>query len=149
MSKKIRNSKGITLVALIITIIILVILAVVTIRAVNGDGIIAHAENAKNKYQKAQEEEQATLEKYQGELENIKTRGTVLSISNKNCYFILQDSNDKYIFAKEIELYSDNGEKGQGITKWTNDSPCLGYLCTKEGYRLCGWGIDQENGRKY
>ena len=45
--EKQKMNKGITLVALIITIIILLILAVVTISSVNGNGIIAHAKNAK------------------------------------------------------------------------------------------------------
>ena len=142
-----NNQKGITLVALVVTIIVLLILAGITITLLLGDnGIITKAQNAKNKYEMAQEEEQTAIEKLTEEMENIGTKGTVISISNKNCYFILKNSNGEHIFAKEIELYSDNGNEGQGITKWTNDSPCLGYLCTKEGYRLCGWGINQETG---
>ena len=56
-----RGQKGITLVALIITIIVLLILAVVAIAAVNGDGIINHAKNAKVEYTNAQTNEQVTI----------------------------------------------------------------------------------------
>ena len=55
-----KNS-GITLVALIITIIVLLILAVVSIRAVQGDGIIKHAKDAKTSTTVAQEKEQILL----------------------------------------------------------------------------------------
>lgn len=62
--KKSKTQKGITLVALIITIIVLLILAVVAIRAVQGDGIIAHAKNARDSYNQAQIEENGTIQNY-------------------------------------------------------------------------------------
>ena len=58
------HNKGITLIALILTIIVLLILAVVAINAVKGDGIIAHAKNAKTDYTKAQKNEQELLSDY-------------------------------------------------------------------------------------
>ena len=56
-----KTNKGITLIALIITIIVLLILAVVAIRAVTGDGILAHAKNARDKWDEATAEEEAML----------------------------------------------------------------------------------------
>ena len=48
------NSKGITLIALVITIIVLLILAGITIATLTGDnGIIGKAINAKNETNKA------------------------------------------------------------------------------------------------
>ena len=58
------NNKGITLIALIITIILLLILAVVAIGAVQNDGIINYAKNARDEYGKAQENEIAILNDY-------------------------------------------------------------------------------------
>ena len=55
------HNSGITLVALIITIIVLLILAVVAIRAVQGDGILQYAKDAKSKTTVAQEKEQIQL----------------------------------------------------------------------------------------
>ena len=58
------HNKGITLIALILTIIVLLILAVVAINAVKGDGIIAHAKNARDLYRTKSEEENALLQNY-------------------------------------------------------------------------------------
>lgn len=63
--KRTKSQKAITLVALIITIIVLLILAVVAIRAVQGDGIIAHAKNARDNYNQAQIEENGVLKGYE------------------------------------------------------------------------------------
>ena len=59
---KSKSQKGITLIALIITIIVLLILAVVAIGAVQNDGIIKHAKNAREEYGQAQINENTTLE---------------------------------------------------------------------------------------
>ena len=64
MKQKLKEYKGITLVALIITIIVLLILAVVAISAVSGNGILNHAQNAKSSYLEAQTNEQARLDEY-------------------------------------------------------------------------------------
>lgn len=69
---KLRKHKGITLVALIITIVILLILAVVAINAIKGDGIIAHAKNAKTQYEEAQKNEQKRLLDYEAMLDQWK-----------------------------------------------------------------------------
>lgn len=73
MNKKIKQNKGITLIALIITIVVLLILAVVTINAVNEGGIFTHTQNAANKQTIAAEKEEIQLavsewkmEKYSG-----------------------------------------------------------------------------------
>ena len=58
------HNKGITLIALILTIIVLLILAVVAINAVKGDGIIAHAKNARDTYEQKSAEENALLQNY-------------------------------------------------------------------------------------
>lgn len=62
--RKIKTQKGITLIALIITIIVLLILAVVAIGAVQNDGIINYAKNARDEYGKKSEEENKTLQGY-------------------------------------------------------------------------------------
>ena len=64
MNQKLKNMKGITLIALVITIIILLILAVVSINLVMNSGIIKRAENAVDKYAKAEDEEKSALEAF-------------------------------------------------------------------------------------
>lgn len=68
-----RGQKGITLVALIITIIVLLILAVVTIAAVTGDGIINHAENARDAYKDAMVDENTAITNYETRLQQEAT----------------------------------------------------------------------------
>ena len=70
MKQKLKTNKGITLIALIITIIVLLILAVVAISAVKGDGIIAHAKNAKLQYSEAQTNETSIISGYETYIED-------------------------------------------------------------------------------
>ena len=58
---KLRNNRGITLVALIITIIVLLILAMVSIRLVMNGGIIDKSKNAVDKYSNEEIMEQIKL----------------------------------------------------------------------------------------
>ncbi len=76
MKQKLKEHKGITLIALIITIIVLLILAVVAISVVNGNGILNHAQNAKIEYSQAQTNEQATLDGY---LEKLNTESAKIN----------------------------------------------------------------------
>ena len=66
-----KSQRGITLIALIITIVVLLILAVVAIKAVQGDGIIAYAQNASTDYNQAQKEENDILQTYLTKLEDV------------------------------------------------------------------------------
>ena len=62
MKERLKNSKGITLIALIITIIILIILAGISISILTGqDGLINKAKQGTQNYQNAAIEEQAML----------------------------------------------------------------------------------------
>ena len=58
---KFKNSKGITLVALVITIILLLLLAAITISSLRNSGLFSGAKNAKLKTEIAQEKEELKL----------------------------------------------------------------------------------------
>ena len=63
--QKLRENKGITLIALVITIIVLLILAGVSIAMLTGEnGILNQAAKAKNETEKAQANEALILEEY-------------------------------------------------------------------------------------
>ena len=68
---KIKQEKGITLVALIITIIVLVILAAVTINAAFNSGIIDTAVNGAVNYADAQKKEQITFDDLDKNIQDI------------------------------------------------------------------------------
>ena len=74
LKERVRQEKGITLVALIITIIVLVILAAVTINAAFNSGIIETAVNGAVNYAKAQEQEKVTFDELDGNLQDIVKR---------------------------------------------------------------------------
>ena len=60
-----KNSRGITLIALVVTIVVLIILATVSILAVFGDnGIIARAQTAKDTHEEGKADETNTLDDY-------------------------------------------------------------------------------------
>lgn len=63
-----KRQNGITLVALVITIIILLILAGISIGALTNQGLFTNAKDAKNKTEKATQNELNTLNEYGDEL---------------------------------------------------------------------------------
>ena len=95
---KMKNQKGITLLALVITIIVLLILAGITISAITGDnGIIGNAEQAKEETEIANEKE-------------IIEKATVQAMGN-----------NKYGNIEESELQSElDKETGEGKTEATD-----------------------------
>ena len=69
MKKTFKNSKGITLVALVITIIILLILAGISISALTNTGIFQKAKDAKQKSEDAALDQNTKLDEYENELD--------------------------------------------------------------------------------
>ena len=65
------NNKGITLVALIITIIILLILAGVAITQLTDSGLFGKTQEAKQKWENAQNEENEKIAKYKNEIDSF------------------------------------------------------------------------------
>ena len=78
MKETLKNSKGITLIALVLTIIILIILAGISISIVMGNnGLVPTAKKAAENYQLAADEEQTSLNQLYGQLDNgIAVAGT-------------------------------------------------------------------------
>lgn len=69
MKKILKNTKGITLVALVITIIILLILAGISISALTNTGIFQKAKDAKQKSEDAALDQNTKLDEYEKELD--------------------------------------------------------------------------------
>ncbi len=77
MKEKIKNTKGITLIALVVTIIILLILAGVTINVALGDnGLFKKSQEAVNRYKSAEANEAAVIEDLVTNWDNIISGGT-------------------------------------------------------------------------
>ena len=69
MKKTFKNSKGITLVALVITIVILLILAGISISALTNTGIFQKAKDAKQKSEDAELDQNTKLDEYENEID--------------------------------------------------------------------------------
>lgn len=73
MKNVIKNTKGITLIALVITIVVLLILAGISINTLFSDsGLIKKAKEAKNKWEEAEKNESAMLDNVIEQLDDIK-----------------------------------------------------------------------------
>ena len=65
--KNLKNSKAITLVALVITIVVLLILAGISISALTNTGIFQKAKDAKSASENAERDEDTLISKYEKE----------------------------------------------------------------------------------
>lgn len=101
-----KDSKAITLIALIITVVVLLILAVVTIGQAQDSNIVGYAQNAADLFEDRQKQEEAKLKEYEEQLrsESLKQFGgeyVVYGPKNDGTWIIKT--------AKNIILYQDKG----------------------------------------
>ena len=107
MQKRNENTRGITLIALVITVIVLLILAGVTIAALSGEnGILTKAKEAKEKTKQAQEDESTTLSNMENILgvynfKNINPADTNPSETVPENSIVLEDDANKGIVIKD------------------------------------------------
>ena len=113
--KKTNTQKGITLIALIITIIVLLILAVVAIGAVQNNGIIQHAKNAKSEYQSAQNNEQTTLDSYLDKIDaSVVKKPTSITLTGESTVAVRKTIT--------LTVESDVGTISAEDIKWTSSN---------------------------
>ena len=108
MKEKTKRNKGITLIALILTIIVLLILAVVAISAVTGNGIIAHAKNARDLYGTKSEEENSLLQNYLEQLNKENANG---DYEEENALTIKSNLNKVLSTTANTKLKDEYGNK--------------------------------------
>ena len=94
-----KQSKGITLIALIITIIVLLILATISIQALTNTGLIKKADNAKENMEKAEIEQGIKLNEYEDQLN----------------YYMHENKSDKKLVT-EIKINQENATLKVGDT---------------------------------
>ena len=104
MKEKIKNTKGITLVALIITIIVLLILAVVGITSINNNKILEYAKNGRDAYNQGETNETETITEYEKYLDD--NNPTFLALNNK------YGNNSKIKAVSKIPFSSDRKYSG-------------------------------------
>ena len=95
--KNLKNSKAITLVALVITIVILLIFVGISISALTNTGIFQKAKDAKSASENAEKDEDTLISKYEKELNKYISNDLEENIGMK--------------FDKNTELHDKNGNK--------------------------------------
>ena len=111
-----RETRGITLIALVVTIVVLLILAGTAIAMLTGDsGIMTNAQKAKMSTELAGYKEEVELYKAEKYMENIEFEETSLTAGKENLFYntqesgetgniktIIPDISDKYLEKLEI-----------------------------------------------
>ena len=114
--KKLKQAKGITLVALIVTIVILVILAGISILALTNQGIFAQAQNAKKLTEEKTAEENAILTNYLEQMnaiiggqvtESIPDGAVVIPINDVTTWLKTGGISKKYSYTTIEQVISD------------------------------------------
>ena len=93
--KKLKNKKGITLIALVVTIVVLLILAGTAIAMLTGDsGIMTNAQKAKMSTELAGYKEEVELYKAEKYMENIEFEEATLTAGKENLFYNTQESGE-------------------------------------------------------
>ena len=123
MKKTFKNSKGITLVALVITIIILLILAGISISALTNTGIFQKAKDAKRKSEDATLDQNTKLDEYENEIDKYIPKANSLAKAvkvgdyvaytpdklDKSALDKLKENLNTYSGARNLKTYSAIG----------------------------------------
>ena len=154
-----QNTRGITLIALVITIIVLLILASVSIAMLTGqNGILTQAQNAKQVTEKSSEKEKLeiavtgamalsknlTVENLKAELANcdIPTQNSkfpvIVNVNNKN--FAINSSGDILEYKNMIDITGE--ETSNTMTKDNLDN----YLVVPAGFKILNTSDNVTNG---
>lgn len=135
MKKNFKNTRGITLVALVITIIILVILAGISIQAITNNGISEKAKLAKEKQDNAELLENQILNEYEKSI-NVFSRGETekddyISKDIEDFTPSLKEINGDYIAAQVDEIGTKNEVQIKGYL-WLLNGKVRGCTSEKE-----------------
>ena len=154
------NSKGITLIALIITIIVMLILVAVTVRTAINSGLFGHAKDAASKWEKAQKDEQ--FEGIGDYIEEQVNDGSYILAfcwndnvrkyfdrdNIYNAFYIVRDRDGSTQFRNYLNLNisTEFDEAYENALKWEvfNENAKTGFLCDEKGQPVYGWYTDSE-----
>ena len=120
-----RNSKGITLIALVVTIVVLLILAGVSINVLMGDnGIIRSAQNAKQKWEDAEKNDEEAINAISDFLMSTEVISYAVNKDSENSenksqnlICVYTDSTDMWYTYKDMNMFdiSDSGYTYNGM----------------------------------
>ena len=119
MNEKLKNGKGITLIALVVTIVVLLILAGVSISLIlDNNGIIQKSKQARKEYGQAKENEQADLTNVSDWIDEAKKIPEIVEPENIDDWIFSEETDGTII----IKSYK-GGEKTVTIPNYINGKP--------------------------
>ena len=121
MEKFKNNTKGITLVALVITIIILLILATISIQSLTNTGLFKNAQKAKEETQKAAENQAKILNEYEDEL-NKYVSGNEKKLQADGSWNTTKKVNSPQLMEGMTGIYWDKDGKETEVTVDNQDN---------------------------
>ncbi len=138
MKKKLKTSKGITLVALVVTIVVLLILAGVSISLVLGEnGLITQAQEAKRKTQEASTNELAEMERMKTELAKYGNTKSVFEGGEWNETLGLCTPK---LGSNMVGVYWSDGTTNEvGLYNASTTSTTMEVTSDKEGFSWAEW----------
>ena len=113
--KFVKESNGITLIALVITIIVLLILAGVTIATLTGEnGILTRANDAKEKTEQAEKDEKTNLSRTEDLINQYVGGIEVEQVTDENPGVLETDGNDTYVInsIEDLVVFASNVREG-------------------------------------
>ena len=122
MNKKMRNERGITLIALVVTIVVLLILAGVSISLIlDNNGIIQKSKDAKREYGQARENEQADLNKASSWIDEVANAPEIVEPENINDWEYIEEEDGtititQYI-GNETKIIIPNHINGKAVKR--------------------------------
>ena len=120
-TQKAKDTKGITLVALVITIIILLILATISIQALTNTGLFEKANEAKEKTQNAAENQAKTLNEYEDAL-NQYVSGNVKTLQADGSWNVAKKVNSPQLTQGMTGIYWDKDGNETEVTVDNQDN---------------------------
>lgn len=127
MKTKIKQEKGITLIALVVTIVVLLILAGVSINAIfNENGLIKKAQEAQSKMDEAKQNDLDTLDNLEKFINNVTNNNVEEDIKAEE---VSEDNANAAIISGDVTKYYDNEV---GAAKILKDGETLKLLGKSE-----------------
>ena len=127
MKEKLKNQKGITLIALVVTIVVLLILAGVSISLIlDNNGIIQKSKDAKREYGQARENEQADLNKASSWIDEVANAPEIVEPENINDWEYREEDDDTITLTSykgtDTTVIIPNSINGKKVKKISGDT---------------------------
>ena len=152
MNQKLKNKRGITLIALVVTIVVLLILAGVSISLIlDNNGIIQKSKDAKREYGQARANEQADLDKVDSWIDEVANTPEIVEPENIDDWEYIEEDDGTITLTSykgtDTTVIMPNSINGKRVKKISGTTPSLA-VGTHKGY-FSIWSAEIREGEEY